>query len=118
MSFCRTNRLRALILMLAFALIGQANAPEMAMLPGQDSMAGMSMKSSNMCPGCAGVDHSAAVPLDCMVGLCSGVVAILSAPAPQISPSLRATYMPTVFQGEPGITITPDPAPPKRPRLA
>jgi hypothetical protein len=101
-----------------FALIGQAVAPAMTMHPGHDSMEAMSMKSSDMCPGCVGNDHSAAVPSDCVVGLCSGVVAVLPAPAPQIGPVVSVTYRSTVFQGEHGITLPPDPAPPKLLSLA
>lgn len=117
MAFSRLYRLRALILVLAFALIGQAIAPAaMTMQPGNRSMADMSMKSSDMCPGCADNDHSAAVLVHCVVGLCAGVVGILPMPT-QVTPALRVPYAATVFQGERGITIPPDPAPPRFPHL-
>ena len=119
MALCPFRRLRSLILIVAFALVGQAATPVITMLPGQDSMAGISMKSSSdMCPGCAGNDHSAAGASVCVVALCSGVVAVLPVSASQIGPVVSITYSSTVPQGERGITIRPDTAPPKLPSLA
>jgi hypothetical protein len=42
------------------------------------SMVGMSLTPSGMCPDCKDMDHSRAIGSNCSVGLCSGVMAILS----------------------------------------
>jgi hypothetical protein len=111
------HRPLALILVLALVLMPQVIVQAaMTMQSGHGSTADMPMLPFDMCHGCTGKD-STAVPSDCLVRLCSGVVAVLPAPILQITPALGAPYMATVFQGEHGITISPDPAPPRLPHL-
>src|SRR5262245_29101309 len=88
----------------------------MTMQSGHGSTADMPMIPSDMCHGCTAKD-STALPSNCLVRSCSGVVAVLPAPILQLTPALRASYVATVFQGEQGIIISPDPAPPRLPDL-
>jgi hypothetical protein len=111
------HRPLALILVLALVLMPQVIVQAaMTMQSGHGSTADMPMLPFDMCHGCTGKD-STAVPSDCLLRLCSGVVAVLPAPILQITPALGAPYMATVFQGEHGITISPDPTPPRLPHL-
>jgi hypothetical protein len=113
MAFSLFHRPLTLILVLALVLMPQVSVQAaMTMQSGHASTADMPMIPSDMCDGCAGKD-STAVPSDCLVRMCSVVVAVLPAPILQIIPVLGAPYAATVFQGEHGVTIAPDPAPPR-----
>jgi hypothetical protein len=107
------HRPLALVLVLALTLSPQVMVhAAMTMQSGHGLTAGMPMILSDICHGCTG-KGSTAIPSDCLVRSCSGVVAVLPAPILQIIPALGAPYVATVFQGEHGITIAPDPAPPR-----
>jgi hypothetical protein len=113
-----SDRLSTLIviLTLAFALVGQAFAPAaMAMQPDRAAMAGMS--ASDVCAGCADIDHSKAVPADCAGAVCAGLVAVLPATF-----GVQATFLPVfprVAESEGrGITIPPPLGPPRPLHLA
>jgi hypothetical protein len=104
------------ILTLAVALVGQAFAPAaMAMPP--DRAAPTDMSPSHLCPGCAGIDHSKAVPADCAGAVCSGVIAVLPA-----TPSVQAKLLPVfprVADSEArGIAVPPPLGPPRPFHLA
>jgi hypothetical protein len=121
MAFTPVESLRAIILILAmaFGLAGQTFAPPaMTMQIDNGPLAAVSTGSSGMCPGCAGIGHSTPVPADCSVGLCSGAVAVLQTPAARVGLALRATFAGAVFNAEHGISIPPDPGPPRFLRLS
>jgi hypothetical protein len=109
--------LRAFVLVVtvAFPLAGQEFASAsmaMAMETGNDSISDKSATLSNMCPGCGGMDHSQAVPSDCMIGMCAGVNAIL--PATVFAEDEPFAAFPVVGQGDgQGLTIPPPLGPPK-----
>ena len=110
-----SHRLRAFVLILtvAFLLAGQEFASAtMAMETGNDSISNKSATLSNMCPGCGGMDHSQAVPSDCMIGMCAGVSAIL--PATVLVEDMPIAAFPAVGQGAgQGLTIPPPLGPPR-----
>jgi hypothetical protein len=107
-------RAHVFVLALAFALVGQAFAPFAMAMPSNDaSMVGMPLTSSGMCPpDCNGMDHSKAIGSSCAVGICSGVMAILSNPtAIDATPS---ALIPRVgHERRQGIITQPDTGPPK-----
>jgi hypothetical protein len=106
-------RARLFVLVLAVALVGQIFAPfAMAMPTYNDSMVGMSLTPSAMCPDCKEMDHSKAIGSNCSVGLCSGVMAILpNLTAIDAKPS--ASIPRVAHNRSLGITTQPDTGPPR-----
>jgi hypothetical protein len=84
----------------------------MATETGNDSISHKSATLSNMCPGCGGMDHSQAVSSDCMIGMCAGVNAILSATV--FAEGAPFAAFPVVGQDDgQGLTIPPPLGPPR-----
>ena len=102
-----------LILALAFALAGEGLAPAtMAMGPGNGPMSNLSPTPLDMCNGCEGMDHSKAMPSNCTIGVCSGIIAVLPAPAPLVALALRS-YRSVAQDEVQGITVSPPLGPPR-----
>jgi len=114
---CRyfTHGLRAfaLILALAFVLAGQGLASaRMTSELGGDSLSSLTATPSGMCLGCEGMDHSKAMPVNCTIGVCSGVIAVLPAPVPVEALPLQS-YRGFAQDKVRGITISPPLGPPR-----
>ena len=104
------------ILTLAVALVGQAFAPvAMAMPP--DGVASADMSPSHLCPDCAGMDHSKAVPANCAGAVCAGVIAVLPA-TPTVQPTLPSVFPRFADSAGRGITVPPPLGPPRPLHLA
>jgi hypothetical protein len=111
-NFTHGLRAFALILALAFALAGQGPASAtMLSEPGGDSLSNLTATSSGMCRGCEGMD-SKAMPSNCAIGVCSGVVAVLPTPVPVEAPPLQS-YRGVAQDKVQGITISPPLGPPR-----
>jgi hypothetical protein len=111
--FAHGLRAFVLILALAFALAGQGLASAtMPMEPGNGAMSNMSETPSRKCHGCEGMDHSKAMPSNCSVGVCSGIVAVMPAPVSVGALPLRS-YWSLTRDGVLGITIPPPLGPPR-----
>src|SRR5437763_827096 len=113
MTFCVPYRPRAiaLVLALAFALVGLGFAPAaMAMQTDGAMMVGMS--PSPMCLGCAGIDQSKAMPSGCAGAICAGVIAVL--PATDVIQAAFPLVFPRIADSEGrGITVPPPLGPPR-----
>jgi hypothetical protein len=121
MPFIPSHRLRAfvVVLALAFGLVGQTFAPAaMAMASGTTPMAATaiadaSMSPTDICPGCASIDHSKGMLSDCSVGLCSAVVAILPAGNKAMATRFVGVFVSVAESAGRGITIPPAVGPPR-----
>jgi hypothetical protein len=110
--FTHGLRAFALILALAFALAGQQLASAtMPSEPGGDSLSNLTATPSDMCRGCEGMD-SKAMPSNCAIGVCSGVVAVLATPVPVEAPPLQS-YRGVSQDKVRGLTISPPLGPPR-----
>ena len=108
-----SHGLRAFVLILALAVAGQAFASAtMPMGPGNGPMANMSATPSDRCNGCEGMDHSKAMPSNCSIGVCSGIVAVMPAPVSLESLPLRS-YRSIAQDEVQGITVSPPLGPPR-----
>jgi hypothetical protein len=120
MTFHLVHSMRTVMVVvaLAFGLAAQTFAPAaMTMQPDHGAMAGASLSRSDICPGCSGLDHSKAMIVDCSVGLCSGVAAVLlGAPLPSATHDLSFSRV-AQSDGQ-GITIQPALGPPRPSHLA
>jgi hypothetical protein len=102
-----------LILALAFALVGSGFVPAtMGIDPGNGAMPNMSATASTMCRSCEGMDHSKAMPSNCSIGVCSGIIAVLPAPASLGALPLRSYRSIAQDEGH-GITVSPPLGPPR-----
>jgi hypothetical protein len=116
-SMCRhfTHGLPAfalIVLALAFALAGQGLASAtMPSEPGGDSLSNITA-TSGMCRGCEGMDHSKAMPWNCTIGVCSGVIAVLPAPVP-VEALLLQSYRGVAQDKVRGLAISPPLGPPR-----
>jgi hypothetical protein len=105
--------LRAFVLILALAVAGQGLASAtMAMGPNNGPMSNVSATPSDMCNGCEGMDHSKAMPSNCSIGVCSGIIAVQPAPASLEALTLRS-YQSVAQDEVQGITISPPLGPPR-----
>ena len=116
MAFRRFLCLRALLLVLVVAF-GQAGfafaSAAMAMPCDRGSMPAMSAMATDMCPGCSATSQSTTKLSSCSESVCSAVVAVLPMLATGIAVVPRATFAAPVSKVEHGITVTPDPGPPR-----
>ena len=107
----RILRLRALTLLVALMLgiLGQTAA---ALAMAEDSHSPMSsMTMPGGCLGCAGTADDTSTPV-CTLAFCANLLAV-PAQAPAVAAPSKAVYPPIAADTGAGITIRPDPGPPK-----
>jgi hypothetical protein len=108
-----SHGLRAFVLILALVVAGQGLASAtMPMTPGNGPMSNLSATPSDMCNGCEGMDHSKAMPPNCTIGVCFGIIAVLPAPVSLEAVPLRS-YRSVAQDEVEGITISPPLGPPR-----